>query len=147
MVGHLHFPFCQIMSPFSTSFGLYISQNSTLNILTSTGNLSAGSFPGSLQVVNLIPVICFCFCRSPFKKQKNNKTFPLHFGCETICSHLPPGLPSVLTQQEAATDHCCINSKLICLMEIHGPYFSREQRKTIGLLPSEALSIQATTSI
>lgn len=58
------------------------------------------------------------------------------FDCETICSLLPLAHPALPSQWEAATDHCCINSKLICFMEIHGPYFSREWRKPIGLLPA-----------
>ena len=69
--------------------------------------------------------------------QKNNKVFLLLSLAETICSHLLPGSPGPLTQWEAATDHCCINSKLICFMEIHGPYFSREWRKPIALLPAK----------
>lgn len=68
--------------------------------------------------------------------QKNNKVFLLLSLAKTICSHLLPGSPGPLTQWEAATDHCCINSKLICFMEIHGPYFSREWRKPIDLLPA-----------
>lgn len=68
--------------------------------------------------------------------QKNNEVFLLLSLAETICSHLLPGSPGTLTQWEAGTDHCCINSKLICFMEIHGPYFSREWRKPIDLLPA-----------
>lgn len=149
MVGSLHYHFIEQWPPSLHNFDFRVCQNSTSNILTTTGNPSAHSCsPASLQVVNSIPSALSCLCRGPLKKQKNNKTFLL---LSLVVRQFVPICPQALSVLWLSGKLLLIKAVLTqnsfaCFMETHGPYFSREWRKPIGLLPSWVLSMQVTAS-